>query len=258
MAAGLMPTRYLPFGWQIEDWWRSILAWCGIKQVAGGKAIEAAAEGTSTLGAGAAAGKAIGKAVEAVEFAPAHWRRSADYFIERARRAGSRYERILYRDLILAVRCAAECRSLQRPTLQPLRPAAGDLRGWNGRVRFSVLREAAHCVHHLQLRDRLEELTWDEDDWVRGSAARALSSVGGERAVRERLLELTRDEQPLVGGSAASALSEAAPAIALLDALSKLAGHFDDAAAALETLLQKAERLAQERGMTLEQYLDSV
>ncbi len=234
------------------------MAWWGIKQVAGGKAIEAAAEATSTLGAGAAAGKAIGKAVEAVEFAPAHWRRSADYFIERARRAGSRYERILYRDLILAVRCAAECRSLQRPTLQPLRPAAGDLRGWNGRVRFSVLREAAHCMHHLQLRDRLEELTWDEDDWVRGSAARALSSVGGERAVRERLLELTRDEDEWVRQSASKALSEGAPDTTVLDALSKLGRKLEEAAAALGTLLQKAERLAQEREVTLEQYLDSV
>ena len=129
-------------------------------------------------------------------------RRSAEFLVTRILRSRSPYERILRRDLRLAILCM---RLVQAPN-ERLTSAV------EARVR-KVKGSALDAVFEILGPSSLVELSRDEHSGVRWRTIAALARAAQEPAVRERLVELSRDEHSGVRESAAAALAGAAQAL---------------------------------------------
>ena len=125
-------------------------------------------------------------------------RRSVEFLVTRILRNRSPYERILRRDLRLAVLCM---RLVQAPNKRLTSAVEARVRKVKGSALGAVLETLGPSL--------LVELSRDEDFRVRVRAAEALAGTAQEPAVWERLVKLSRDENWMVRKSATEALAGA-------------------------------------------------
>ena len=139
-------------------------------------------------------------------------RRSVEFLVTRILRNRSPYERILRRDLRLAVLCM---RLVQAPNKRLTSAVEARVRKVKGSALGAVLETLGPSL--------LVELSRDGASWwVREDAAEALAGAAQEPAVWEQLVELSRDEDFRVRVRAAEALAGTAQEPAVWEWLVKL------------------------------------
>jgi hypothetical protein len=151
-------------------------------------------------------------------------RHSAEFFITAVLRRRSRFERILFRDRRLALRCLGQMsRCPNRLAIKLVNSAAEKEHPQNNQrtALLDALRDAASCP---QVRAHLHDLTQpSHPSAVRARATESLQAVVFEKEVQDRLLQLMVDPDENVIAAAAVALRVVAAAPPVVGCMLELA-----------------------------------